>query len=107
LGTKRVASEKEVLVARGRSDGRTVIMVPEVKGGVCTGITLLHVRFHDHLPVAVVRGVLQGYDRRYDRLVDWVTETEGAFRDDLLADMSVADLLILPITEVADHWRLS
>ena len=61
LGTKRrVASEKEVLVARGRSDGRTVIMVPEVKGGQCTGITLLHVRFHDRLPAWAMRGVLQG-----------------------------------------------
>jgi len=105
-GTKRrVASEREVLVARGRSDGRTVVFVPEVKGGVCTGITLLHVRFHDRLPAEVLRGVLQGYDRRYDRLVDWVTETEGAFRDDLLSDLSVADLLILPISETADHWR--
>ncbi|MFM7687333.1 MAG: SIS domain-containing protein, partial [Actinomycetota bacterium] len=105
-GTKRrVASEREVLVARGRSDGRTVVFVPEVKGGVCTGITLLHVRFHDRLPAEVMRGVLQGYDRRYDRLVDWVTETEGAFRDDLLGDLSVADLLILPISETADHWR--
>ncbi len=106
-GTKRrVASEQEVLVARGRSDGRTVVLVPEVKGGQCTGITLLHVRFHDRLPAATMRGVLQGYDRRYDRLVDWVTETEGAFRDDLLADLPVADLLILPISDTADHWRL-
>jgi len=106
LGTKRrVAAEKEVLVARGRSDGRTVIFVPEVKGGTCTGITLMHVRFRDHLPSASMRGVLQGYDRRYDRLVDWVSETEGTFRDDLLADLSVADLLILPISDTADHWR--
>jgi glucosamine--fructose-6-phosphate aminotransferase (isomerizing) len=106
LGTKRrVASEREVLVARGRGDGRTVILVPEVKGGTCTGITLLHVRFHDRLPAATMRGVLQGYDRRYDRLVDWVSETEGVFRDDLLADLPVADLLILPISDTADHWR--
>ena len=49
--------------------------------------------------------MLQGYDRRYDRLVDWVTETEGAFRDDLLADLPVADLLIQPISDTADHWR--
>ncbi|CAN5510239.1 hypothetical protein BH10ACT2_BH10ACT2_16770 [soil metagenome] len=105
-GTKRrVATEKEVLVARGRSDGRTVIFVPEVKGGNCTGLTLLHVRFHDRLPAPVMRGVLQGYDHRYDRLVDWVSETEGSFRDDLLADLPVADLLILPISETADHWR--
>ena len=106
VGTKRrVASEREVLVVRGRSDGRTVVLVPEVKAGICTGITLLHVRFHDRLPVPVIRGVLQGYDRRYDRLVDWVSETEGSFRDDLLADVAVADLLINPITDVADHWR--
>ncbi len=106
LGTKRrVAAEREVLVARGRSDGRTVIFVPEVKANQTTGITLLHVRFHDKLPASVMRGVLQGYDRRYDRLVDWVSETEGSFRDDRLGDISVADLLILPISETADHWR--
>ncbi len=106
VGTKRrVASDQEVLVARGRSDNRTVIMVPETKGGQTTGITLLHVMFHDRLPAAAMRVVLQGYDRRYDRLVDWVTETEGVFREDRLAEVSVADLLILPISDMADHWR--
>jgi glucosamine--fructose-6-phosphate aminotransferase (isomerizing) len=105
-GTKRrVAAEREVLVARGRSDGRTVIFVPEVKGTQTTGITLLHVRFHEHLAVPVLRTVLQGYDRRYDRLVDWVSETEGSFRDDLLADVPVVDLLVSPISEIADRWR--
>jgi glucosamine--fructose-6-phosphate aminotransferase (isomerizing) len=79
--------------------------VPEVKSGVCIGITLLHVQFHDRLPAAVMRGVLQGYDRRYDRLVDWVSETEGVFRDDLLGEIPVADLLIAPISETADKWR--
>jgi glutamine---fructose-6-phosphate transaminase (isomerizing) len=106
LGTKRrVAVEREVLVARGRSDGRTVIFVPEVKSGECVGITLLHVQFHDRLAAGVMRGVLQGYDRRYDRLVDWVSETEGVFRGDLLGELPVADLLITPISETADHWR--
>ncbi|HEY4330985.1 MAG TPA: SIS domain-containing protein [Ilumatobacteraceae bacterium] len=106
VGTKRrVAAEREVLVARGRSDGRTVIFVPEVKANETTGITLLHVRFHDRLPAAVMRGVLQGYDRRYNRLVDWVAETEDTFRDDRLSEVPVADLLTLPITEMADHWR--
>lgn len=105
-GTKRsVASQREVLVAKGRSDGRTVIFVPEVKANVATGITLLHVRFHDRLAPAVMRGALQGYDRRYDRLVDWVTETEGAFDDRLLGELAVVDLLIEPISEAADHWR--
>jgi glucosamine--fructose-6-phosphate aminotransferase (isomerizing) len=105
-GTKRrVATEREVLVGIGRNDSRTVLFVPEVKGGETTGITLLHVVFHDRLPAEVMRGVLQGYDRRYDRLVDWVTETEGAFDESLLGELPVAELLIGPISDTADHWR--
>jgi glutamine---fructose-6-phosphate transaminase (isomerizing) len=106
VGTKRrVAAERAVLVARGRTDGRTLIFVPEVKVNQTTGITLLHVRFHDRLPAGVMRGVLQGYDHRYDRLVDWVAETEGSFREDRLGELPVADLLILPISDMADRWR--
>ncbi len=105
-GTKhRVASEGEILVGRGRSDGRTLIFVPEMKAGQATGITLLHVAFHEQLPADVMRGVMQGYDRRYDRLVDWVTETEGAFDDSLLGELPVEQLLIGPISETADHWN--
>ncbi len=105
-GTKRrVASEREVLVAVGRNDGRTVIFVPEIKAGEPTGITLLHVSFHDLLPADVMRGVLQGYDRRYDRLVDWVTETEGHFDESILGEIPVRELLIGPISDTADHWR--
>ena len=105
-GTKRsVATQREILVARGRSDGRTVIFVPEVKANVTTGITLLHVRFQPRLDAATMRGVLQGYDRRYDRLVDWVSETEGGFDERLLGELPVADLLIEPISETADRWR--
>jgi glucosamine--fructose-6-phosphate aminotransferase (isomerizing) len=106
VGTKRrVAAEQELLVARGRKDGRSVILVPEVKGSETVGITLLHVSFRDSVAPAIARQVLQGYDRRYDRLVDWVTETEGAFRDDRLGEVSIADLLILPVSESANLWR--
>ncbi len=106
VGTKRrVVSEQEILVAIGRRDGRTVILVPEVKSGETTGITLLHVGFHDRLPADVMRGVLQGYDRRYDRLVDWVSETEGTFDESLLGELPVQELLIGPISDTADHWR--
>jgi glucosamine--fructose-6-phosphate aminotransferase (isomerizing) len=106
VGTKRrVANEREVLVARGRRDDRTVIIVPEVKADVTTGITLLHVRFHDRLDAATMRAVLNGYDRRYDRLVDWVSETEGAFDERLLGELPVDELLIEPISDAAEHWR--
>ena len=106
VGTKhRVAESGELLVARGRRDQRSVVFVPEMKAGQCTGITLLHIRFHDRLPAGVMRTVLQGYDNRYARLVDWVTETEGDFDESRLAELPVDDLLIAPISETADLWR--
>jgi glucosamine--fructose-6-phosphate aminotransferase (isomerizing) len=105
-GTKhRVASEREVLVARGRRDGRPIVIVPEVKDGEATGIILLHVRFADRLPVATARGVLQGYRNRYAVLRDAVLETEPTFREDLLADLPVDVLLTEPINQLADRWR--
>ncbi len=105
-GTKhRVASEREVLVARGRRDGRPIVIVPEVKDGEATGITLLHVRFADRLPEATARGVLQGYRNRYAVLRDAVQETEPTFREDLLAGIPVDVLLTEPINQLADRWR--
>jgi glutamine---fructose-6-phosphate transaminase (isomerizing) len=105
-GTKhRVASEREVLVARGRRDGRPIVIVPEVKDGEATGITLLHVRFADPRPVATARGMLQGYRNRYAVLRDAVLETEPTFREDLLADIPVDVLLTEPINQLADRWR--
>ena len=55
-GTKHtVASDHEVMVARGRNDGRTVMIVPESKDTHVTGLALLHVRFHDRLTVEDAR----------------------------------------------------
>ena len=106
VGTKRrVAAEQDLLVARGRKDSRTVIFIPEVRGAVTVGITLLHVQFRSQMSPTAVRQVLQGYDRRYDRLVDWVTETEGSFREERLGEVSIEDLLILPVSESANLWR--
>ena len=105
-GTKhRVASELEVLVARGRRDGRPIVIVPEVKDGQATGITLLHVRFADLLPEGTARGVLQGYRNRYAVLRDAVQETEPTFREDLFAHIPVVELLTEPINQLADRWR--
>jgi glucosamine--fructose-6-phosphate aminotransferase (isomerizing) len=105
-GTKRrVALEGDVLVARGRADGRTVVLVPERKGAQVTGITLLHVRIPSRLPVATIRGVMQGYRGRYDAITDFVSETEPSFRDDLLGAIDAVDLLTEPIAALADRWR--
>jgi hypothetical protein len=77
-----------------------------VKGMQATGITLLHVTFHDRLPPATARSVLQGYRDRYQVLCDFVTETEPVVRDDLLGDIDVADLLIESLQVLAERWRV-
>ncbi|MEZ5342553.1 MAG: SIS domain-containing protein [Acidimicrobiales bacterium] len=103
-GTKRrVAVEKLPMVTVG-SDGRTVLIIPEVKDGEATGLTLCHLRLVDDLGVATTRSVLQGYRNRYAQLVDVVTEREEVFREDLLADVPTVDLLTAPISEVAARW---
>ena len=107
-GTKHtVAVERQVFVTRGRVDGRTVVIVPETKDDRATGITLLHVRFEDRLPVASARGALQGYRNRWSALRDAVLETEPTFREDRLAEVPAVDLLVEPIRELADRWRTS
>ncbi|HEX9969564.1 MAG TPA: SIS domain-containing protein, partial [Acidimicrobiales bacterium] len=64
-GTKhQAAAEREVIVTRGRSDGRTVVIVPETKDNQVTGITLLQVELADRLPAEIAREVLTGYRNR-------------------------------------------
>jgi glucosamine--fructose-6-phosphate aminotransferase (isomerizing) len=106
LGTKhRAAEEREVTVARGASDGRTVILVPEAKGTQVIGMTLLHVRFHDRLAWEGAKRVLSGYRTRYSALADAVTETEPVFDDERLGGYPIVDLLTIPVNELATGWR--
>jgi glucosamine--fructose-6-phosphate aminotransferase (isomerizing) len=105
-GTKhRVATEREVTVVLGRADQRTLIEVPEVKGAQTTGITLLHVRFHDRLGAEAVRRVLEGYRDRYQAIADQVTEIEPVMRDDVLGRIGLIELLTEPVVRLADHWK--
>ena len=82
-----------------------MIIVPEVKGNQTTGLTLLHVRFHDRLPGDAARRVLEGYRDRYQAIADQVTETEPVMRDDVLGTIDFVDLLTEPVVRLADSWR--
>jgi glutamine---fructose-6-phosphate transaminase (isomerizing) len=105
-GTKHlVAMEKQCMVAKGRSDDRTVILVPEVHQNRTVGLTLLHARFHENLDKGALRSVLGGYRNRYAALADAVTETEPTFDENVLETISVVDLLCEPIYSLADRWR--
>jgi glucosamine--fructose-6-phosphate aminotransferase (isomerizing) len=106
LGTKHhVAEEREVTVARGGRDGRSLILIPETKANVVTGLTLLHVAFHDHLPPDAARQVLSGYRNRYAALADAVTETEPGFDDRRLGMVPLVALLTDPVYVLAARWQ--
>jgi len=103
-GTKhRVATQREVTVARGR-DGRTLVFVPEIKGNETVGMTLLHADFASHVPPHVARSVLQGYQGRYGALKDAVTETVPDFDDAVLGQFDLFELLTEPVYVMARRW---
>jgi glucosamine--fructose-6-phosphate aminotransferase (isomerizing) len=105
-GTKhRAAVQREVTVARGARDGRTVLIVPEVKHNETVGLALLHVRFAELLAPDTMRAALQGYQGRYGALKDAVTETEPTFDDAVLGTIPVVDLLTQPVYVLAERWR--
>ena len=105
-GTKhRVAVDREVLVTRGAHDGRTIVLVPEVKDAEAVGLTLLHITMVDRLSPGTVRSVLEGYRNRYGKIRDAVCETEPSLRDDLLAAVPVEDLLTDEVGAIADRLR--
>jgi glutamine---fructose-6-phosphate transaminase (isomerizing) len=105
-GTKQLAAaERQVMAARGHSDGRTVIIVPEVSGDRATGLTLLHVRYHRRLPVADMRRVLERYQGRLALLKSAVTETEPTFDEARLEGLSVDRLVNDPVDALADLWH--
>jgi glucosamine--fructose-6-phosphate aminotransferase (isomerizing) len=108
LGSKhRAAEEREVTVVRGARDGRTIILVPEVKGTQVTGMTLLHVTFHERLDWEAAKRILSGYRTRYSALADAVTETEKTFDQQRLGQEPLVDLLTEPVYALATRWRRS
>ncbi len=104
-GTKhRVADKREVTVFQGLHDGRTGVMVPEVKDGQVTGITLLHASFVPLLGAEATKAVLQAYQGRYTALVDAVTEDQPRFEDAVLGQVAPIELLTEPVAVLASHW---
>jgi glucosamine--fructose-6-phosphate aminotransferase (isomerizing) len=104
-GTKHRAAEKrEVTVFKGLHDGRTGVMVPEVKDGQVNGITLLHARFTRSLGPDGAKEVLRAYQGRYAALVDAVTEAHPHFDDAVLGQVPMIELLTEPVAVLARRW---
>ncbi len=105
-GTKyAVAVEGRLMAARGRTDGRVFIGVPEFAEGEVSGLVLVHVRFRERASAPELRSLLSDYRQRYDGLRDHVLKAAPEFDDGLLAELPVEDLLIDPVAQLAERWR--
>lgn len=104
-GTKSItAREQSVWITQGKSDGRKVILIPEVTRSKTTGITLLHIDVDDSISLDARKRVLEGYKQRLFALRDAVTETQDSFDETILEDISMIELLTQPVVVLANHW---
>lgn len=104
VGSKRLAAETgEVLLIRGRSDGRVVIVVPEPAYGEpgSRRVSVVHVELRPQVPPATIVAVLQHMGGRWRELLAAITETEPNFDERDIGAVGVTDLLFGPIDEVA------
>ncbi len=105
-GTKyAVAVEGRLMAARGRTDGRVFIGVPEWSDGGVSALNLIHVRFRERAPAPELRRLLSGYRERYSGLRDQVLKRAPEFDDGLLAELPVEDLLVDPVAQLAERWQ--
>ncbi len=105
-GTKyAVAVEGRLMAARGRTDGRVFIGVPEWSAGAVSALNLIHVRFRERAPAPELRRLLSDYRERYDGLRDQVLRNAPDFDDGLLAELPVEDLLVDPVAQLAERWQ--
>ncbi|MYA06643.1 MAG: SIS domain-containing protein [Holophagales bacterium] len=105
-GTKyAVAVEGRLMAARGRTDGRVFIVVPEVTGDEVSALVLIHVRFRERAEAPALRRLLSDYRERYEGLRDHVLRKAPEFDDRLLAELPVEDLLIDPVAQLAERWQ--
>lgn len=106
-GTKRLAArEQSVWIVKGKSDGRNVILVPEVMRSKTIGITILHfdVKNESEVSLDSRKRVLEGYKQRLFAIRDAVTETKDDFDETVLCDIGVMELLTEPVVNLARYW---
>jgi glucosamine--fructose-6-phosphate aminotransferase (isomerizing) len=106
-GTKHlVAREQSVWIAKGKSDGRNVILIPEIKRSKTVGITLLHFDVKDNALIDTEsrKRILEGYKQRLFALKDAVTETNDQFDENILETIDVMELLTEPVVLLAKNW---
>lgn len=101
-GSKRLAVRSRLpRLVRGRSDGRLVLMVPELAGTRVSALTLLHVALQETVDAEHLVAVLGLAGGRLEEIRAAVTETAPFFDPAVLAALPVETVLLAPVDEVA------
>lgn len=102
IGTKEWAVRNATLyLGRGSADKRSIAIVPIIPRGRIENLVLLHLQFLENVSVQHKVEVLQDLRQRYDNLKSLVTERDVLWRDDFLADISIENLILTPVKDLA------
>lgn len=102
-GSKRVVVEHaEPSLVEGLRDLRTVLIVPEIEGHAVRHLDVVHVTLHDSVATGALVDALRAAGDRYEQLEAAVSELSGRFEPAQLAAVSVHDLLLAPVGQVAE-----
>lgn len=104
VGTKEsVVRRRRSFIGLGRKDQRPIAIVPILPGGQVERLALMHLEFQEAYPVEKKVALLRETENRYDDLKAQVTETDLGWDDAMLEAIPVADLVVLPVDELAER----
>ena len=106
IGSKGlVARTREVRVFRGGRDGRLVIGLPLQAGVALAGVVVVHVRLRERASADDLVACLRLTPGRLDEIAAAVSETDGVFRPESLAELPPEEVLLAPVGELAARLR--
>lgn len=105
-GTKRsVVEHGRVFFGMGASDLRSIIIFPVMEKGIRRFVFLVHVDINQKLSLADKIGILKSYNNMYEEIRDAIMEVLPEWNDNLLAKISLKDLLSYAPRTIAKMFK--
>jgi glutamine---fructose-6-phosphate transaminase (isomerizing) len=104
VGTKEWCVRRaSTYIGRGRKDQCPIVIVPSAPRGQVEKLALLHLELHDNLALEHKVSLLRDLGGRYEDIRSQVLETDREWRDEVLESFSPADLILLPVEQLAER----
>lgn len=104
IGTKEWAVRHSASYrGRGGKDHMPILIIPSAPRGQVEKLSLLHLRFNESLPLDRRVALLRDLSGRYDDIKGQVLESDTVWNDQVLNEVSVSDLVTLPIHQLSER----